>query len=280
MDEIIIRKAMPREIPVFTEWAGKEGWNPGIHDAECHYEVDPEGWFVAVLNDEIVGTIALTNYDDSFSFGGFFIIKEEFRHKGDGWELWTATKDHAGDRNLGIDGVYEMQEHYSKHSNFRFAYRNIRWEGTASGSMQEDLTDARDLPFKEIADYDSLHFPVRRDTFLKKWLNMHDSTTLAYTGPDGRIAGYGVIRKCLKGHKIGPLFAETPAIAEKILEGLTFTVRSETFYLDTPEINQKAIDIAKARGMTEVFGTARMYTKEFPDLPLENIFGVTSFELG
>lgn len=280
MDEIIIRKAMPCEVPVFIDWAAKEGWNPGIHDGECHYAVDPDGWLVAVLNDEIIGTIVLTNYDDSFSFGGFFIIKEEFRHMGDGWKLWSTAKSHSGDRNLGIDGVYEMQDNYSEHSGFRFAYRNIRWEGTASGSLQEGLTDARSLPFREIADYDSLHFPVRRETFLKKWLKMPDSTALAYTSPGGRIAGYGVIRKCLNGHKIGPLFAETPTIAEKILEGLTFTVRGETFYFDTPEVNRKAIDLAKERGMTEVFGTARMYTGEIPKLPVKKIFGVTSFELG
>ncbi|MBP2132144.1 hypothetical protein J2128_000065 [Methanomicrobium sp. W14] len=32
--------------------------------------------------------------------------------------------------------------------------------------------------------------------------------------------------------------------------------------------------------MSEVFVTARMYTKEVPKLPLKNIFGVTSFEMG
>jgi len=32
--------------------------------------------------------------------------------------------------------------------------------------------------------------------------------------------------------------------------------------------------------MNEVFGTARMYTKEIPKLPVQNIYGVTSFEMG
>jgi GNAT superfamily N-acetyltransferase len=280
MKEIVIRKAPPEEVPLFIEWAGKEGWNPGIHDSECHYAVDPDGWFVAVSEDAIIGTIALTNYDDYFSFGGFFIVKEEFRHKGAGRELWSTASSHVGDRNLGIDGVYEMQDNYSRHSGFRFAYRNIRWEGTAYGSPQEDLIDINSIPFKETADYDSLHFPARRESFLKKWLNMPDSTALAYAGPDGGIAGYGVIRKCLKGHKIGPLFADSPEIADRILEGLTFSVRGDTFYFDTPEINQKTVKMAKQRDMSEVFGTARMYTGDIPELPVERIFGVTTFELG
>ncbi len=32
--------------------------------------------------------------------------------------------------------------------------------------------------------------------------------------------------------------------------------------------------------MSEVFGTARMYTRDIPELPVERIFGVTIFELG
>jgi hypothetical protein len=32
--------------------------------------------------------------------------------------------------------------------------------------------------------------------------------------------------------------------------------------------------------MTAVFETARMYTGQAPALPLDRIFGVTSFELG
>jgi len=280
MEEIFIRKALPKEVPVFIEWAGKEGWNPGIHDGECFHAVDPDGWFVAVAGDEIVGTLILTNYDDSFSFGGFYIIRDDFRNTGAGWRLWTTAIPHVGDRNLGGDGVYEMQDKYMKNAGFHFAYRNIRWEGTAAGSSCDDLTDIADISFKEVLDYDSLHFPAKRETFLRKWLDMPDSTALAYTGRNGTVEGYGVIRKCLEGHKIGPLFADSQEIAETILEGLTSSVRGEKFYFDTPEINKEAVEMAKRRNMNEVFGTARIYTGEIPDLPAERIFGVTTFELG
>jgi hypothetical protein len=33
-------------------------------------------------------------------------------------------------------------------------------------------------------------------------------------------------------------------------------------------------------GMKPVFTTARMYTKQAPNLPLDKIYGVTSLELG
>lgn len=59
------------DVDIAVEWAAEEGWNPGIHDAECHSAVDPKGWFIAKKGDVPVGTAAITNYDDSFSFGGF-----------------------------------------------------------------------------------------------------------------------------------------------------------------------------------------------------------------
>lgn len=279
-DHIEIRTAERSEVPVFIDRAAGEGWNPGIYDGYCHYAVDPEGWFVATIGDEIAGTLVLTNYDDSFSFGGFFIVREDLRHTGTGWKLWNTAIAHVGERNLGGDGVYEMQTKYEAKDGFRFAYRNIRWEGTATGSQQKNLTDIREMKFSEVLDYDSTHFPAVRESFLREWIRIPESAGLAYTGTGGQIEGYGVIRKCINGHKIGQLFADTPAIAEKILDGLTHSVRGETFYIDTPEINHQAVAMVLSRGMTEVFGTARMYTGEIPEIPVEEIFGVTTFELG
>lgn len=47
-----------------------------------------------------------------------------------------------------------------------------------------------------------------------------------------------------------------------------------------PEPNKTAIALVKDFGMSPVFGTARMYTKSFLNLPLEKILGITTFELG
>ncbi len=55
---------------------------------------------------------------------------------------------------------------------------------------------------------------------------------------------------------------------------------AEPFYLDTPEVNRAAVALAKRYNMKVVFETARMYTGKKPDLPLNRLFGVTSFELG
>jgi len=281
MGEPVIRTARKEEVPVFVEWAREQGWNPGLHDGECHYAIDPAGWYVAELDGEVAGTVAVSNYNGTYSHGGFFIIREDVRSRGIGWNLSRTAIRHAGDRNLGIDGVYEMQDKYSSRMGFRFAYRNIRWRGIAQGKMQVGLCSVRDVPFDVLLAYDSLHFPARREKFLEKWIHMPDSWSSAWYR-EGVLKGYGVIRRCFDGFKIGPLFADSPGIGDAILEDLTARegVKGQTFFFDTPEPNEDAVRMARERGMGEVFGTARMYSREVPPLPLSRIFGVTSFEMG
>jgi hypothetical protein len=54
----------------------------------------------------------------------------------------------------------------------------------------------------------------------------------------------------------------------------------ETIFLDVPEINRDAVDLAERFGMEKVFETVRMYSQVEPDILLGRVFGVTTFELG
>ena len=97
---------------------------------------------------------------------------------------------------------------------------------------------------------------------------------------DGWLAGWGVIRPCRKGFKIGPLVADDRAAAEAVLSALLARVGAGEVFLDVPSINRNAIVLAQDFGLAPVFETARMYTGAIPPLRLERVFGVTSFELG
>ena len=97
---------------------------------------------------------------------------------------------------------------------------------------------------------------------------------------DGRLAGWGVIRPCRTGRKIGPLVADDRAAAEVVLSALLAGAGGGEIFLDVPGVNRDAVALAQDLGLAPVFETARMYTGAIPPLRLERIFGVTSFELG
>jgi hypothetical protein len=141
------------------------------------------------------------------------------------------------------------------------------------------VSSVSELSFDQLIDYDRRFFAARRAFFLKEWVNQADSVALAVVH-NARITGYGVLRSCLAGYKIGPLFADNERIAEELLGALAASVPGQLVTLDVPEANPAAVALAERHGMTSIFETARMYTHEPPALPIGHVFGVTSFELG
>lgn len=282
-DKLIIRKMNREEVEFAIEMAAAEGWNPGIHDGELFYEADPEGFFIAELEGKPVGCASAVAYDNDFGFLGLYVVKPEFQKKGIGMRLTEKCLEHMGDRNIGLDGVVENEIKYQKIMKFRSSYSNLRYEGRGGeipdGLVNDGLVNISKIPFEKLLEYDRRMFPAPRSGFLKKWVNQPDSYAFAALEA-GDLKGYGVIRKCRVGCKIGPLFANDQGTAEKIFRALKASVPEELVYLDVPEPNKKAVEIAKKYNMNVMFRTIRMYSRKEPDIELDKVYGVTSFELG
>jgi GNAT superfamily N-acetyltransferase len=281
MDDVQFRPMTREEVNTAVAWAAREGWNPGLHDAECFYDADPEGFFCAEADGRIVGTVSVVNYDDRFSFAGLFIVDPAYRARGVGMPLYRYAMRHAGSRIVGGDGVVAMVEKYQKDGGLFLHYNNARYEGTGGGKMPGGLVPVHDVKFTDLLVYDTAHFPAQREAFLRCWIAQEGHFGLARLDEAGNILGYGVRRACRDGHKIGPLFARDRATAEMILDGLIAGIPGEPFFLDIPVPNKDAVALVEDRKLNPVFFTARLYsTKEPVPLPLGEIFGVTTFELG
>ncbi len=281
MGDVRFRTMTKEEVSIAVSWAAREGWNPGLADAACFSTVDPDGFFCAEADGKIVGTVSVVNYDDRFSFYGFFVVDPAYRAHGIGMQLYRYAMQHAGTRVVGCDGVVAMVANYEKSGGLFLHYNNARYEGVGGGTMPARLVPVGDVDFMDLVSYDAAHFPARREKFLRCWIGQKGHYGLAQLDSDGKIAGYGVRRVCPTGHKIGPLFARDRATAERILDGLVAGIPGEQFYLDIPVPNVAAGALVQDRKMTPVFFTARLYTTpDLVTLPLDEIFGVTSFELG
>ncbi|MGD6934389.1 MAG: GNAT family N-acetyltransferase [Candidatus Bathyarchaeia archaeon] len=266
------------EVQTAIQWAQAEGWNPGLHDGECFYNTDPKGFYAAKINGKTVGTVSIVKYSDDFAFAGFYVVMPDFRGKGIGLTLQEFVLSKCQNLNLGIDGVVNMQSRYEQ-SGFKTAYNNTRYSGVIKSYLSDRCVSIKRADFNKVVEFDANFFPANRSNFLDCWLYQNDITALMIQDGD-KIRGYGVIRKCFQGYKIGPLFAEDKVTAELLLSSLASRVSGEEVFLDVPEPNIAGVALAKSFGMKPVFSTVRMYTKDAPKLPLEKIFGVTTFELG
>jgi hypothetical protein len=280
-----IQNMAQSEVAIAIEWAALEGWNPGISDASSFYLVDPKGFFISKLGDQTVAVISAVRYGDQFGFIGLYIVHPDYRGQGFGWDIWQVGMNYLQGIPVGLDGVLAQQRNYQK-SGFQFAHRNVRFTGRSRKIEQElDATDGlivslNQIPFSIIQAFDRSFFPADRGVFLSSWISQSDSFALGLM-KDGVLSGYGVIRPCRTGFKIGPLFANSELVAEKLYTSLcSCVVNDSTIFLDAPESNSRAMALVHRHQLQPMFETARMYKGSIGNIRIDDTYGITTFELG
>jgi len=284
MTTIRYRQATRNEFDLAVRWAANEGWNPGLGDADLFWETNPGGFVCAERDGEIIATGSIVNYAEAFGFMGFFIVRSDLRGQGIGRDFWHWRRDLLrsrlkSDAPIGMDGVFDMQHFYAR-GGFEFSHRNLRMEGIGQASLAgENFVELYKLRFEIIASYDRTHFGFEREQFLNKWIEPKGGLGLGIMNGE-QLSGMGIIRPCVAGFKIGPLFADNCNIAEQLFQALSNHAADHPIYLDIPENNPDALALAQRHQLKAVFGCARMYRGTAPNLPWQHIYGITTFELG
>ena len=277
-----VRIMSAADLDLAVGWAADEGWNPGLDDAGIFRAADPNGFLMGLVDGEPATCISVVRYGEGFGFLGFYIARPVARGKGYGLQTWRAGMKHLGDRIVGLDGVPAQQDNYRK-SGFVLAWRNVRFAGRAPKGATtrgpETLIDAREVPFDMLAALDRKFFPAARDGFLSAWTSAPGRHALVAMR-EGAAVGMGVARPCREGWKIGPLYASSPEVADRLFTALCDRLDGAPAFLDAPEPNAQAVRLAERYGFKPAFETARMYKGGAPAVDLDHLFGVTSFELG
>lgn len=281
MNNLEIRTMNRDQMGIAVDWAAAEGWNPGLDDAEAFFSADNGGFLMAFQDNEPAACISAVRYGEGYGFIGFYICRPDLRGRGIGMQVWRAGMERLDGRIIGLDGVVDQQENYRK-SGFVLAHNNIRFSGALSISPQPDaaVRQASAQDIETILDYDQLFFADNRRAFTERWLLGAPTRHGLLLGDGRKVRGFGVIRQCREGYKVGPLFADDADIAERLFKQLCAQAGSAQIFLDVPAKNPQAVEMANFYGMVEVFETARMYKGKAPDISIDRTFGITTFELG
>ena len=157
--------------------------------------------------------------------------------------------------SVGLDGVVAQQANYAR-SGFVLAHRNVRFGGAPQvGCARRPAHAGRsDAALVEaVLAYDRHVLPRRREKpFCAAGLRPMRASALAFV-EDGAVRGYGVIRACRSGFKIGPLFAEGEREADLLFRALAAQAGGAEVFLDLPEPNEAAIRLAARHGLSPVF---------------------------
>jgi GNAT superfamily N-acetyltransferase len=271
------------EVRTLVGWAAREGWNPGQHDAASFWLSDPDGFLALEIDGQLAGGGGIVRHNPHFGFMGLFILEPRFRGCGWGHRLWYERRDRllarlSSPATIGLDAVEAMIPFYAR-GGFQPYYRHVRFSGRPVPRASAEVIDLATVDRAQIQAYDRTCFPGPRTAYLDAWLARPAGHTLAVVR-DGQLRGYGVLRQCGSGWKLGPLFADDQEIADLLLTHAASLTGPEPILLDAPENNPLAHALCRHHQMEPVFECTRMYLGPPPQIDDHRIFGITTMELG
>ncbi|MFM7676177.1 MAG: GNAT family N-acetyltransferase, partial [Synechococcus sp.] len=254
---------------------------------------DRQGLWVGWLGHEPIGCIAGVRYNAEYGFLGLFLVVPQHRGQGHGVALWSHALEHLADLPcIGLEAAPERLHDYAGWG-FAPASTTTRWQRLGpAGGAPEPTADApgglrcltgEAIPARAVQAYDAQREPSPRPHFLADWLQHRAGTVLALVDGEGQCHGFGRIRPCLlrhgEGWRIGPLLADSPALAERLLQGL-LARHDGVVLIDAPGANPAAAPLLQRLGFKPLSQTVRMYRGSQPPVSLADVYGLACLELG
>jgi hypothetical protein len=276
-----ITHATIAEMPHLCKLAEIEGRNPGLNDAGLLFQYDPGGFFIAVNEREIVGSISAVCHGNDFGFIGMHFILPQYQQTQLADALLEVAMNRLAGRNIGIN-CYESQiDYYSPHG-FKPYYKIAVYQGAADGTMpsMDGIASPFTYPFSLIEILENKYYPYDRKKLIMALLNQPMSLLLAKT-EHGQFSGYGLSYPAVHGFRISPLAAENAETAGQLLAALAGHLDpGSIFCIDLPEENPEAIRLAEKMNLKKTSEYMRMYTQSIPSISLGNIYSFANYELG
>src|SRR5581483_10763586 len=252
-----------------------------------------EHCWVAEQAGVVVGTTATVTYDSRIAWIGMVLVDVNHRRQGIGRALLEhalAYLDRLGVQTVALDSTPEGQPLYAR-LGFVDACGLERWRGpvppprplaSEPGEPAVRPLEASDLA--PLAAYDATCFGVDRTRLLSALREGHPAGCFIAERPAaegrGAVVGYVLTRPGAHAWHVGPLAADSPATAERLVRTAIRPHAGPAMLLDVLQPNRHAVALAGALGLAPVrsfirmtrgapppaVDTERLYTSAGPEL--------------
>ena len=257
------------------------GWNQLRVDWQRLLAYEPDGCFVAVSADTIVGTVTTTRYGNELAWIGMMLVHPDFRRQGIATALMRRSIEYLRQTKtscIKLDAT-PVGQHVYQNLGFEVEWGFQRWqrEGQASATasacedarhtwpedspvqvlrIQPDVPQTADWQMpeqscltREMLALDRKAFGADRGGFIQVLAKDSFVCTLA--------GGYGMSRYGYLASYLGPIVAESLDVAHGIVQHHCSRHAGAVFW-DIPSRNEPAIQLAQSMGFAPVRELTRM----------------------
>ena len=239
---LTMRHMSKDDFDIVRNWCVDEEWNIGLYDTQIYYHLDPTGHLIFLKNNEPIGSISLLKHDNNFFTLGPFIVTQACRGKGHGAKIWEKAFYRLKENEEAVILLYAVSKQVSRYAALGFIsqFINQRWQLNTKNKLNtpQHFNCERITPplIKKTSIYDQQFFSSSREIIFTTILNQVSVKGFVIQ-VDNQIRGFGIIRPCINGYRIGPLIADTLDIAKCLFSTLVNSVTEKSIIVDMPEGN-------------------------------------------
>jgi predicted N-acetyltransferase YhbS len=234
------------------------GWNQTINNWRLLLSFEPQGCFVAVEDDRVLGTVTTTTYGRELAWIGMMLVHPDHRRRGIGTQLMGAALDHLRGRGIEcirLDATPAGLPVYEK-LGFVSEWTLTRHQVTAVPSTRaSEVCDLVEDHWPAVEQLDAVAFGVSRARVLRS-LTEGSRSTLVWLA-DRTIEGYGMLRPGSHCDYLGPLVCARSESAHSLIAALLNNSAGRRVFWDVPDDN----DLAKALVQRLEFQAVRPLTR-------------------
>lgn len=243
------------DVPFGMKLASQNRWNQVEGDWLRQLALQPDGCFVAEVNQTPVGTACACVFD-AVAWISLVLVDVEQRGRGIGSALLRhviAYLDDLSISSIRLDATPLGEPLYAKFG-FTGEFTLARFEGILRAPEQEHEETSAVLPIAraalvEVCRLDEAATGTRRDKLLRH-LHDGDAASMRICVVDGQLGGYSAARAGAHAWHIGPIVG-TPDAGRRLLIDAATRYAGRHVYLDVPMENRDAVGMAQALGLVE-----------------------------
>lgn len=278
----LIRVMRRSDIPAGLQLCRASGWNQTEQDWQHFLTASPQGALVAVEDDRVIGSVATLPYGP-FAWISMVLVDPHARRRGIGMLLLERGLALIPDAVTARLDATPAGETLYRTLGFTGEYRLARWFIDASRRNVASPPSARRIgndDWPAILETDARVFGASRQSLLQRLAD--DAPEYAWAVPHGTgVHGYVFGRQGFLRDHIGPLVAESVAVAEELLDACLSVQPERAVFVDAPDDQHSWRAALIARGFAIERPFLRMYRGRLtaPGQPSQ-IYAITGPEFG